>query len=86
MYTLEVMLRGNPAPLAIQRKEENSALALYQQIVTAIKQSTPSIVELTCDKTGRQLSVLTQEIAAVQIAAKDGATQTLNRPGFVAGS
>ncbi len=86
MYTLEVMLRGNPAPLAVQRKEENSALALYQEIVAAIKQSTPPIVELTCEKTGRQLSVLTQEIAAVQITAKDGATQTLSRPGFVAGS
>ncbi|MGF1575303.1 MAG: hypothetical protein ACFCU9_05055 [Cyanophyceae cyanobacterium] len=86
MYTLELIVKGNPAPLGIQKKEEEEAQQLFRQVVESIKTGDVKSMELTCDRTGRQLLVLISEVIAVQLTPKGGpAGQTMTRPGFLAG-
>lgn len=85
MFTLEVTLRGNPNPVIIQRKEEEAADQLYQQILTTLQQGEPQFLELTCDRTGKRAIVLTPEICAAQLTPKAGATAVAGpRTGFMA--
>lgn len=85
MYTIELMLKGNPAPMGLQKKEEAEAQQLFQQIVSALKTKDPQLLELSCDRTGRQLAILSAELTAVQMTPKGGpAGQAATRPGFLA--
>ncbi len=72
-------------PLGIMRKEEDSANQIYQDILKAIQKGDPQMLELSCEKTGRKLSVVAQEITAVQMTPKTGAASVGGaRTGFVA--
>lgn len=85
MYTLELVFRGNPAPIVVQVKEENDAEQRYQQILSALQAGQPQTLELTCDRTSKRVCVLTQELASVQLTPKAGSISPMGtRTGFVA--
>lgn len=84
MYTLELTLKGNSAPLVLQQKEESQAQDLYQKIRNALETGAPRLLELTCERTGKTVAVLTQEMTAVQLTPKAGSGSVATRPGFLA--
>ena len=83
MYVIELALRMSPMPVSVQRKEQNAAEEVYQQVKTALEQGQPRLLELTCEKVdGKRLSVLTSDLLAVQIYEKTAASSGSKRPGF----
>lgn len=85
MFTIDVMLKFAPLPLSVQRKTEEEAEALYQQIHEAMKSGTPQLLELTCDRqTEKKVCVLTSEICALQVSEKSGGATSGKQPGFFA--
>lgn len=86
MFIIDVALKHNPVPISVQRKSDDDAKALYQQIVDAIRSGNPHSIELTCEQqVGKTVCVLVSEIAAVQIAEKSGSATSSGRPpGFFA--
>ena len=83
MYVIELALRMSPMPVSVQRKEQNAAEEVYQQVRTALEQGQPRLLELTCEKVdGKRLSVLTSDLLAVQIYEKTAASSGSERPGF----
>ena len=83
MYVIELALRMSPMPMSVQRKEQNAAEEVYQQVRTALEQGQPRLLELTCEKVdGKRLSVLTSDLLAVQIYEKTAASSGSKRPGF----
>ncbi len=83
MYVIELALRMSPVPVSVQRKEQDAAEALYQQIRQSIEQSQPRLLELTCEKVeGKKVTVLISEVLAVQLYEKTAATGGSKRPGF----
>ena len=67
----------------MQRKEQEHAEALYREIATAIADSNPKLLELTCEKQeGKKVSVLVSEISAVQVSEKSGASANMGA-GFI---
>lgn len=84
MYTLELIFRGNPAPIVIQIKEDEAAEQRYQQVLAAIQAGKPQTLELTCDRTSKKVFVLTQELASVQLTPRAGSVSPMGtRTGFV---
>jgi hypothetical protein len=86
MFVIDVTLKHSPVTLSVQRKAEEDAKALYQQIVEALRTNNPALLELSCEQVvGKTVSVLVSEIAAVQVADKAGAATASGRsPGFFA--
>ncbi|MFN6164934.1 MAG: hypothetical protein ACK474_00240 [Pseudanabaena sp.] len=85
MYTVEITLKNNPIALSVQRKEQETADSLYRDIVNAISNDHPKVLELTCEKQeGKKVSVLVSEISAVQVSEKSGSSANLGA-GFVRG-
>ncbi|MDX2271117.1 MAG: hypothetical protein NW237_04110 [Cyanobacteriota bacterium] len=85
MYTIELVLKGNPAVLAVQQKEEAAANELYQKLTAALQKGDPAPLEITCDRTGKKVFVLGSELSAVQITPKAGSSSGAGaRPGFLA--
>lgn len=86
MYILDVTLKNTPVTLSVQRKNEDDAKALYNQIQDALKSGSPTILELTCEQqVGKRVSVLVNEISAVQLSEKSGTAAASGRPpGFFA--
>lgn len=86
MYVIDVMLKGMPVSLSVQKKEEADAKATYQKVAEAMKSSSSQLIELACERQpDKTVSVLSSEIAAVQMSQKDGTTAASGRPpGFIA--
>jgi hypothetical protein len=86
MYILEITLKGTPAGLTVQKKEEADANAAYQQVTTAMKAaSTDQLLELTCDhQPGKKVSVFSSAICAVQLYEKSSGGTSGRTPGFFA--
>lgn len=86
MYIVEIILKGSPVALTVQKKEEGAAKAAYEQLMEALKSGDATTVELTCEhQQGKTLCVLTSEVAAVQLSDKSGPGTTMGRqPGFFA--
>lgn len=85
MFTIDIVLKNVPLPLGVDRKEAESAEALYQQLLEAMKASTPKVVELTCDRqTNKKVAVSSQDIIAVQLTDKDAGDTVTSRGGFFA--
>ena len=85
MYTVELILKSNPIALSVQRKDQENAEALYQQIVSAIADGNTKVLELTCEKQeGKKVTVLTSEISAIQVSEKSGASSNMGA-GFIRG-
>ncbi|BAC91118.1 hypothetical protein [Gloeobacter violaceus] len=88
MFTIELILRGNPVALAVQRKDQTAAGDLYAKIRDAMNASPPRVIELTCDKVPeKHLAVMSSDVVAVQLtAAKSGSGAPMGmRAGFFAG-
>jgi NAD(P)H-hydrate repair Nnr-like enzyme with NAD(P)H-hydrate dehydratase domain len=85
MFTIDITLKNTPLPISIQRKEAEAAEAVYQQILAAMRSSTPQIIELTCEKQeDKKVAVLSDRISAVMVGQKSGATASGRGAGFVA--
>lgn len=85
MFTIDITLKYTPLPISVQRKEAEAAESLYQQIVTAMRSSTPQILELTCEKQeDKKIALLSDQITAVIVGQKSGATASGRVAGFVA--
>lgn len=86
MHIIEIILKGSPIALTIQKKEEADAKSAYSQLMEALKSGNATTIELTCEhQQGKTLCVLTSEIAAVQLSDKSGPSSTMGRqPGFFA--
>ena len=83
MYVIELALKLSPFPLQVQRKNLRDAEALYSNVRKCMERDQPRLLELTCEKVeGKKLTVLVQEILAVQMYEKTAATGGTKRPGF----
>lgn len=83
MFTIELMLKGTPIALSVQRKEADEAKALYQQILKAMEASKSQILELTCDRQpDKKIAVLSSEILAIQISDKSNMAASGRPAGF----
>ncbi|MEB3235545.1 MAG: hypothetical protein VKM98_08960 [Cyanobacteriota bacterium] len=83
MYVVELSIKLNPMPLAVQRKELANAEALYNQIKESLGSGTAQVLELTCEKDEhKRLSLLSSEIVAVQLYEKSSIGGGGKRPGF----
>ena len=83
VYIIELALKFSPLPLSVQRKTLGDAQALYNQVRQSMERGQQRLLELSCEKVeGKKLSVLVQEILAVQIYEKTAASGGTKRPGF----
>ncbi len=86
MFTIDLTLKNTPIPLSVQKKDEEAAQAVYQQIVGQMRSDNAELIELTCDKdTSKKVAVLSDQITAVVISQKDGATAAGRVAGFFVG-
>lgn len=84
MFTIDIIVKYVPMPLSVQRKSEEDAQKVYQEVLEAIRSGNPALLELTCEKMPeKKISVKTSEISAVQISQKSGTAATGRPPGFV---
>jgi hypothetical protein len=86
MFIIDVTLKNTPVTLSVQRKSEDGAKAVYQQVLDAMKSGNPVTIELTCEQqVGKTVAILVSEISAIQIAEKSGTAASSGRPpGFFA--
>ena len=47
MFVIDVSLKNSPITLSVQRKTEEDAKALYQQVLEAVRSGNPSTLEMT---------------------------------------
>jgi hypothetical protein len=86
MFIIDVSLKSAPVTLSVQRKTAEDAEAAYQQVVDAVRSGEHRLLELTCEhQPGKKVSVLSSEVAAVQMSEKSStATSSGRPPGFFA--
>ncbi|MBE9180802.1 hypothetical protein IQ268_19770 [Oculatella sp. LEGE 06141] len=86
MFIIDVTLKSTPMALSVQRKTAEGAKALYQQILDALRNGNPTVLELTCEQqVEKTIGILVSEISAVQMAEKSStATASGRPPGFFA--
>jgi len=83
VFVVELSLKLSPMPVAVQRKEQEAADALYQQVKQAMESGQPRLLELTCEKEeSKRVSLLTSELVAVQTYEKSAVGGGSKRPGF----
>ncbi len=83
VYLIELALKFSPFPLSVQRKNLGDAQALYNKVRQCMEKGQPRLLELTCDQVEeKKLTVLVEEILAVQIFEKTGTSSGTKRPGF----
>ncbi|WP_017306013.1 hypothetical protein [Spirulina subsalsa] len=86
MFTIDLVLKFSPIPVSVQRKEEADAKALYQQIVQALSQTPPQLIQLTCEKQpDKQVAVMSDQISAVVVSEKSAAMAGRSTGFFVSG-
>lgn len=84
MFTIDLTLKNMPFPLQVQRKSQEEAEAVYQQIIEAMRSGSSDILELTCDRQKeKRVAIRANEISGVQMSQKDS-TSTGKPPGFFA--
>ena len=86
MFIIDVSLKNTPVTFSVQRKTAEDAEALYQQLLEALRSGHPAVMEFTCEhQPGKKVSVLSSELAAVQVYEKSStATSSGRPPGFFA--
>ncbi|MCX5948040.1 MAG: hypothetical protein NTY67_07615 [Cyanobacteria bacterium] len=83
MYVVELSLRLSPMPVAVERKEFEAAQALYGEVRQALESGHPKVLELSCEKDEhKRVSLLSNEILAVQTYEKSASGGGGRRPGF----
>ncbi|MCW6053302.1 hypothetical protein QUB60_29695 [Microcoleus sp. A2-C5] len=84
MFSIDMIVKNTPVSLSVQRKLAEDAEAVYQQVLEAMRNSQPQILELTCEKnTEKKVAVLSSEISGVVISQKSGTNSAGRAPGFV---
>jgi len=85
MISVDLTLKYSPMPVSVQRKEKDTAEALYQAIIGAMQADKPQLLELTCEKqTEKKVAIMSDQISAVIVSEKDGSTSAGKVPGFAA--
>jgi hypothetical protein len=85
MFTIDLSLKYSPMPVSVQRKEAETAEALYQEIISAMDSSSPKLLQLTCDKQPeKKVALFSDQISAVILSEKDGAAAAGRAAGFFA--
>lgn len=85
MFTIDLILKYTPLSLSVQRKTDEDAQAIYQQVQAAMETGSPALLELTCEQQPeKKVSVLTKELCGVQISQKSGSSATGKQAGFFA--
>ncbi|MGK7874615.1 MAG: hypothetical protein AB4426_15305 [Xenococcaceae cyanobacterium] len=85
MFTIDLTLKNTPMTLSVQRKETEDAEAVYQKIIEAMRSPSPKLLELTCEKQpDKKVAVFSDQISAVIVSQKSGATALGRVPGFIA--
>lgn len=86
MYVVEITIKLSPMPVAVQRKEQADAEALYAQVKQAMESGYPRLLELSCEKEEtKRVCLLSSEVVAVQIYEKSAMGGGSKRPGFIDG-
>jgi hypothetical protein len=84
MFSIDIIVKNTPVSLSVQRKLEEDAATVYQQVLEAMRNSQPQILELTCEKNPeKKVAVVSSEISGVVVSQKSGASSTGRSPGFV---
>jgi hypothetical protein len=66
---IELLLRNSNLALSVQRKSEEDANTLYEQILTAINADRIQTLKLTCDRYPKtKIAVLSSEIIAINLS------------------
>ncbi|QUS59998.1 hypothetical protein [Synechocystis sp. PCC 7338] len=85
MISVDLTLKYSPMPVSVQRKEKDAAETLYQNIITAMQDDRPQLLELTCEKqTEKKVAIMSDQISAVIVSEKDGSASAGKVPGFAA--
>ncbi len=85
MFTIELTLKHTAMPLSVQKKEQEAAEALYGSIVNDVRSGSGQWLEMTCDQIpNKKVTVLSSEVAAVQIFEKAAGVAGGRPPGFFA--
>ena len=83
MYVIELSLKLSPMPVAVQRKEQEAAQALFAQVKQAMESGEPRLLEVHCEKEEeKRIALLSSEIVAVQTYEKTAGSSSGKRPGF----
>ncbi len=83
MYLIELALKLSPFPLSVQRKELADAKTLYDSLKKALQTGEPKFLEISCEQSEeKKITVLTQELLAVQMYEKTAGVAGNRRPGF----
>ena len=83
MFVVELSIKLSPMPVAVQRKEQADAEAIYQQVTQAMESGHPRLLELSCEKEEtKRVCLLTSEVVAVQTYEKSAIGGGSKRPGF----
>ena len=85
MFTIDVVLQDIPLPVSVQKKEQEAAENLYQQILNAMRSGSGDLIELTCDKEeDKKVAIKGNLISAVSLNKKSGGMAEGRVPGFFA--
>ena len=83
VYVIELTLKFCPLPLSVQRKKIEDATTLYKQVRQSMENKQKRLLELECEKVeDKKVTVVVEEILAVQMYEKTAATGGTKRPGF----
>ena len=84
MYTLEINLKHSALPISVLKQELEAAQADYSRLTDALKSGSAVFLEVTCDQIpNKSVTVLTSEVAAVQMYEKSGTASASGKPpGF----
>ncbi len=83
MYIIELVLKLNPIPLSVQRKELKDAEVIYKDLRHCLEKGNSRLIDLTCEVVkGKKIAVISNEILAVQIYEKTASSTGIKRPGF----
>ncbi|MBD2090996.1 hypothetical protein H6F67_14160 [Microcoleus sp. FACHB-1515] len=86
MFIIDLALKNTPSSLSVQRKTLEDAKAVYQQVLDAIRDGNPTVLEITCEQQPEKtIGILVSEISAVQMSEKSSTGAASGRPpGFFA--
>ncbi|XTZ11948.1 MAG: hypothetical protein ACP8RL_08000 [cyanobacterium endosymbiont of Rhopalodia inflata] len=83
MISIDLTLKYTSILISVQRKETEDADSLYEKIISAMRSETSELIELTCEKqTEKKVAVMSDQISAVILSQKDGASSAGRVPGF----
>ena len=84
MHTINIIVRNTAIPISIEKKEEEEAQNVYQELISAMKAENTQVIELTCDKQeGKKVAISSSAIVAAVMSQTSGANNN-RAAGFFA--